>query len=262
MDSDSIFLTTLDIALQGNSGVPLLALPQGLEAKLLGTQACCPVCGNPVGTCGAKEGQRRHLNALLSQAYLEAVAPRVPDADKNLGCKKVEVPWGRPGTGITQLFEALVMALIRQIPVKKAARILRTSDARLWRFVDREGGKETSSRPVGFPLMERRSRGKGQGHLSLFFDLDLALSSPNNEPIIARAIAEELKDCRERAANLGAISFGLSKVLVLAAIDALLRATRTFRHFRGFDAKKDAFGKASVQEAMLFPGKSRAPPKD
>jgi hypothetical protein len=211
--------------------------------------------------CGAKEGQRRHLNALLSQAYLEAVAPRVPDANKKLGSTKVEVPWGRPGTGFTQLFEALVMALIRQIPVKRAARILGTSDARLWRFVDREVGKVISGRPAGFPVIERRSGGKGREHLSLLFDLDLSLDAPNKEPITARAIAEELKACRESAANLGAISLGLSKAHILAAIDALLRAARTFGHFRHIEDKQDALGKARAEEAMLSPGKSRAPPK-
>ena len=259
MDTDSIFLTTFDIASQSNSGVPISAVSHGQDAKPQGTRACCPVCGNPLRTCGDKEGQRRHLNALLSQAYFEAVVTSVPDADNKLGSTKVEVPWGRPGTGFTRLFEALVMALIRQIPVKRAARILRTSDARLWRFVDREVGKEIPGRPVGFPLIERRSGGKGREQLRLF-ELDLSRGVPRKEPVTARTIAEELKACRESAANLGAIAFGLSKVLVLAAIDALLRAAQTFGHFRVIKDKNDALGKARAEEALLSPGKSRAPP--
>jgi len=33
------------------------------------------------------------------------------------GIKKVEVPWARPGSGFTLLFEALIMALVKEMTV-------------------------------------------------------------------------------------------------------------------------------------------------
>jgi len=45
----------------------------------------------------------------------------------------VQVPWARPNSGFTLLFEAFVMALIEnEMPVNKAATILNVYANRLW----------------------------------------------------------------------------------------------------------------------------------
>ncbi len=62
----------------------------------------------------------RHLNFFQHETYLHA---RVPRAEcPQCGVKTVAVPWARPGSGFTLLFEALVMTLVRQMPVWAASR--------------------------------------------------------------------------------------------------------------------------------------------
>jgi hypothetical protein len=50
--------------------------------------------------------------------------------------KLVQVPWARPGSGFTLLFEALVMMLAREMPVKALSKIVKEHDTRLWRILN------------------------------------------------------------------------------------------------------------------------------
>ena len=72
-------------------------------------------------------------------AYLTARVPRCR-CDQH-GVKQVQVPWARAGSGFTLLFEALLMALMREMPVKAVARIVGEHDTRLWRLVDHHVGE-------------------------------------------------------------------------------------------------------------------------
>lgn len=45
------------------------------------------------------------------------------------------MPWARSGSGFTQLFDAFVIALVREMPVKAVADLLDVGDDRIWRVV-------------------------------------------------------------------------------------------------------------------------------
>ena len=91
----------------------------------------CPAKALSCPHCGAAD-QRihdrlrrawRHLDFFQFEAWLHADVPRVACA----GCAKtsqVGVPWAREGSGLTALFEALALALRRELPVKQAAALL------------------------------------------------------------------------------------------------------------------------------------------
>ncbi len=93
------------------------------------------------------------------------------------GVKTVAVPWARPGSGFTLLFEALVMTLVRQMPVRAASRIVGEHDTRLWRIVHHYVGAARAQadlsgvRRVG--IDETASR-RGHHYISVFVDLDRA----------------------------------------------------------------------------------------
>ena len=52
------------------------------------------------------------------------------------GVHLVEVPWARKGSAFTLLFEQAAMALVREMPVLAAARLMDITDTRLWRIVE------------------------------------------------------------------------------------------------------------------------------
>jgi len=53
------------------------------------------------------------------------------------GVHLLEVPWARKGSGFTILFEQLALSLVREMPLKAAARHIEVTDKRLWRVVHR-----------------------------------------------------------------------------------------------------------------------------
>ena len=75
------------------------------------------------------------------EAYLTARVPRVICPEHAV--KQVEVPWARERSGFTLLFEALVMALVKEMPVAAVAALIGETDMRIWRvvhhYVDRGG---------------------------------------------------------------------------------------------------------------------------
>ncbi len=63
-------------------------------------------------------------------------APRVPRVQcPHHEVKQVSVPWARPESGFTLMFEAFVMALVREMPVAVVANVVAKHDTRLWRVV-------------------------------------------------------------------------------------------------------------------------------
>ena len=56
------------------------------------------------------ERQWQHLSFFEHTCYLHCTVPRITSSDGKV--RTVEVPWARPGSGFTLLFEALALALI------------------------------------------------------------------------------------------------------------------------------------------------------
>lgn len=73
----------------------------------------------------------RHLNFFQHSCYLHCRVPRIKCND---GCVKlIAVPWARPGSGFTLLFEAYAMALIeKEMPIKKVGELLSENPHRVW----------------------------------------------------------------------------------------------------------------------------------
>lgn len=115
----------------------------------------------------------RHLDFFEHQAYLTARVPRVRCPEH--GVRQVALPWARPGSGFTLLFEALVMALAKEMPVNAIAGLVDEHDTRLWRivhhYVDAARALEDLSEVCRLGVDETSSR-RGQQYVTVFADLD------------------------------------------------------------------------------------------
>jgi transposase len=129
-------------------------------------QGCCPVHDTVEKTW-------RHLDFFQHKAFLHARLPRVRCPEH--GVRQVSVPWARPGSGFTLLFEALVLSFAVAMPMAKVAAMTREHDTRIWRIVEhhvnaaRDQLDCTGVRRVG---MDETSARKGQDYVSIFADLD------------------------------------------------------------------------------------------
>jgi transposase len=132
----------------------------------------CPVCGKPGKTHDTEERTWRHMDFFQHAAYLTARVPRC-DCDEH-GIKQVSVPWARPGSGFTLLFEALAMMLIPSMPMKAAAKMLRVHDTQLWRLahhhVDEALAKVDMSKVKDIGIDETSAK-RGHNYISLVMDM-------------------------------------------------------------------------------------------
>jgi transposase len=139
-----------------------------------GSTFTCPSCGQSgVKAYDTVEKTWRHLNFFQHEAYLSARVARI-DCDK-CGTHLVDVPWARPGSGFTLLFEAMIMVLAKAMPVKTIAEFVNEHDTRLWRILHHyvgEARKAADHSQVKHVGMDETSRRRGHNYVSLFVDLD------------------------------------------------------------------------------------------
>lgn len=141
-----------------------------------GTRFPCPEPGCGQHRCPVHDTMDktwRHLDFFQHKAFLHARVPRVRCPEH--GVRLVAVPWARPGSGFTMLFEALVLTFAKAMPMKRVEAMVREHDTRVWRIVAhhvhaaRAGEDFSGVRRVG---MDETSARKGQDYISLFADLD------------------------------------------------------------------------------------------
>jgi len=139
-----------------------------------GARFPCPECG--AAGCKVHDTEShtwRHLNFFEHEAYLHARVPRVVCSEH--GTRQVRVPWARERSDFTLLFEALVMALVKETPVKAIAGLVGEHDTKIWRvvhhYVDRavEAQDLAETEQVG---IDDTSFRRGQSYVSVFCDLD------------------------------------------------------------------------------------------
>lgn len=104
-----------------------------------GAKLPCPECGSLCPVHDSTVKNWRHLNFWQHPTFLSARVPRVKCSEH--GVRQVSVPWARPGSGFTLLFEAFVMALAAEMPLNAVARIVGEHDTRLWRVVRHHVGE-------------------------------------------------------------------------------------------------------------------------
>ncbi len=141
----------------------------------------------------------------------------------------------RPGSGFTLLFEALAMLLMREMPVKAAARIVGEHDTRLWRVlmhhVDAARSQEDFSgvRQVG---VDETSHRQGQDYVSVFVDLDRAkviFATPTHEKKVIGEFKTDLEAHGGKAADVFSFSTDLWKPYRTGIQEQFPNATLTLK---------------------------------
>jgi len=139
-----------------------------------GSRFVCPECGRagcPVHD--TEEKTWRHLDFFQHQAYLTARVPRVLCPEHKV--RLVEVPWARERSGFTLLFEALVMAMVAEMPVATLAALVGETDMRVWRIVHHyvdEAVEAQDLEGVERVGIDETSSRRGHEYVSVFADLD------------------------------------------------------------------------------------------
>ena len=210
-----------------------------------GGELPCPECKKPCKAHDTDEQTWRHLNFFEHETYLVARTPRVKCEEH--GVLKVEVPWARPGSGFTLLFEAYVMALAPEIPMAVLARMVGEHDTRLWRVVKRhvaEARTHVDMSEVKSVVVDETSRAKRHSYVSLF--LEPKQLNENGEVVqdarvlyvtdgrasgTFHAFVSDLQTHGGKATNVRDVCMDMSPAYQLGASEALPWAAVTFDRF-------------------------------
>jgi transposase len=263
MNPESLFGVALGI----NPPWEVVGIEFSKEAKRLdikidfkrGANFDCPVCGSPAPAYDTTEKTWRHLNFFQYEAYLTARVPRVKCPNTGCGVKQVQVPWARAGSGFTLLFEALVMFLVREMPVKVVAALLGEHDTRIWRVLDyyvQRARAQADYSEVERVGIDETSARRGQDYISLFFDLDqrrLLFGTGGKDHETVKAFTEDLKAHGGMPEDVTAACIDMSKAFIKGIREALPNAEITFDPFHLIQHMNDALGKVRAEEARLFP---------
>lgn len=207
------------------------------EVSCSGALLSCPACGAASQPVHDRLRRKwRHLDFFQFGAWLHADVPRVACG----GCGKttqVTVPWARPGSGFTAAFEALALALCRELPVRQAAALLRCRDKQLWRqiefHVDRARALE-SFEGVQIVGVDETSLKRGQHYITVVHDLDakrLLFATEGRDHQTVVDFAADLKAHGGDPAEVRHVCMDMSAAYAKGAAMALAQADISYDRF-------------------------------
>jgi transposase len=223
-----------------------------------GATFSCPQCG--VGGCKAHDTEEkswRHLNFFQHEAYIHARTPRVRCAQ--CGVRLVEVPWARPGSGFTLLFEALVMAMVKAMPVAAIAKLVGEHDTRLWRIIHHyveEARAEADFSEVRCVGIDEKAARRGHDYLTLFVDLErsrLLFATETRKAETVTAFRHELEAHGGVVEQIEEICLDMWRPYLRGVRDSFPEASLTFDKFHVMKLLNEAVETVRRQERRQRP---------
>lgn len=194
----------------------------------------CKVAGCPVHDTVEKTW--RHLDFFQHQAFLTARTPRITCT--KCGVKLAHVPWARPGSGFTLLFEGFAMALVIHMPVAVVAhQFLKITDQRLWRivfhYVRAAVGRMDLSGVKRVAIDETAAK-RGHDYITLAVDMDarrVVFVTQGRGADTVRQFADHLEDRGGDASRVKQVCIDMSAAFIAGVTENLTEADITFDRF-------------------------------
>jgi len=218
--------------------------------------------GSQVTAYDTEDKTWRHLNFFEHKCYLHCRVPRIPMSDGKY--RLIEVPWARPGSGFTLLFEAYTMKLIEsEMPVSTVARRVKVGAARVWRVFHhwvtkaREDIDLSNVRRIG---VDETSSRKGHNYITNFVDLDtrqLIFSTPGRGEDTFDRFVEELRGRSGKPENIKVVSMDMSPAFIAGYFEHFNHADLVFDKFHIVKMLNEALDdtrKAEQNEKRLLKG--------
>ena len=199
----------------------------------------------------------RHLDFFQHQAFLTARVARTSCDD--CGVRLANVPWARPGSGFTLLFEALVMTMVAAMPVNAVARIVREHDTRLWRiiihYVEQALARADFSKVTRVAVDETAAK-RGHNYITLFVDIDqrrVIHVADGKDAKTVKAFADDLATHGGKASNIAEVCIDMSAAFIKGVGDHVPEAQITFDKFHAVKLVNDAVDEVRRAEVKNRP---------
>lgn len=199
----------------------------------------------------------QHLNFFQHTCFLHARVPRVRTPEGKT--VNISVPWARPGSGFTLLFEAFSMLLIEsEMPVCKAADIMQVYPQRLWNvfshWVEKAYVADDQSEIKVLGIDETSSK-KGHSYVTVAVDMEqrrVIHAVPGKGADTVDAIAAHLqeKGCEKKQIRQTCID--MSPAFISGILHNFKNASITFDKFHVVKLINEAMDKVRKLERKEF----------
>jgi transposase len=259
MNSEALFTLALGLNTPWEvHKVELVALP-GERKELhieIGFQKGAKFADESGIACGVYDTltrQWKHLNFFEHTCYIHCDVPRIQTTTGQV--IQIPVPWARPGSGFTLLFEAFAMYLVeREMPVKRAAETLKVYPQRIWNIFDywvsvaREKDDPSSITKLG---IDETSSKKGHNYVTIGVDMDSkrvihAVEGKGKEAVAS--IQERLIDKHVKPEQIIQASMDLSPAFISGVTECFPKAEITFDRFHVVKLLNEAMNKLRILE--------------
>jgi transposase len=216
-----------------------------------------------VGEAGAHpvhdtvEKSYRHLNFFQHECHLQVRVPRVKLPDGRV--RQVEPAWAGKLSGFTLLFEALILALSREMSFSAVARIAGLSVHRVMaichRYVDEAVGAADYSAVTRLAIDET-SRAKGHAYVTLAADAErhaVIFVAEGKDANTIEALAGNLRAHHGRPTQIDAISIDMSAAFIKGVSEQFPNAQVTFDKFHVIAHASEAIEKTRRLEQKIDP---------
>lgn len=188
----------------------------------------------------------RHLNFLEYPCYIHAELPRT-NCQKCDKIRRVHVPWViKPRSNFTLLFDAWIITMAKDMPMKAISRLVKEHDTQLWRilhyYVDKAIAVQDLSHVTMISTDETSSK-KGHNYITIFMD-------PHKKNVIHVTKGKDSstwKSCKEHLESHGGsaekvteVCMDMSPAFVKGATNNFPNASITFDKFHVIKAANEA----------------------
>jgi Transposase and inactivated derivatives len=222
-----------------------------------GSRFACSVCGEECPVHDTRDHTWRHMDFFQHEAYLHARVPRVKCQEH--GVHQISVPWAREGSHFTLLFEALIMTLVREMPVLTVARLVGETDTLLWRVIDHyvpEARAAVDMAHVHAVGVDETSSRRGHDYITLFVDLNarrLLFATPGKDAKTFEKFSADLQAHGGSAEAITDVSMDLSPAFQKGAAEHLPNAEITFDRFHLMKLVNEAVDDVRKGEVLTQP---------
>jgi transposase len=168
--------------------------------------------------------------------------------------KTIRLPWARPGSGFTLLFEAFIMILAREMPVTAAARLINENDTRIWPviqyYVQSARTREcyTEVRRIG---IDETSRKRGHQYVTIFADLDqskVIYVTPGKDSAVVGQFSNDFHDHGGETSSVKEVCCDMSPAFIEGITLCLPNADISFDRFHVMKIINEAVDKVRRSE--------------
>jgi len=209
--------------------------------------------GTPCGVYDTLTRQWRHLNFFEHTCYIHCDVPRIQTTAGKV--MQIPVPWARPGSGFTLLFEAFAMYLVeREMPVKRAAETLKVYPQRIWNVFDywvslaREKDDPSTITKLG---IDETSSKKGHNYVTIGVDMEskrVIHAVEGKGKAAVASIQERLISKNVQPEQIVQASMDLSPAFISGVTEYFPKAEITFDRFHVVKLLNEAMNKLRILE--------------